>query len=557
MIGKLRLISGLVLFVFVLGHFLNHALGIISLGAMDGGIKYTVEPWRTLPGTIIILSALLVHVLLAFWALYSKRTLRMSFGDVAQICLGILIPILISGHVLATRGSYEAFGFEGGYSYQLYTQWVRNPINGFLNVLTLLIVWVHACLGWHFWLRLRPWYQELKTYAFALALIVPLLAITGIISGGFKVLRLAESEKWVAGILRRISKNADALKSLISENESLIQYTIIGLLAAIACIHLVRWLISSLPGGEKLQYRDFSFTSKREVKLKQNTSVLDLLRQSNIPHASVCGGRGRCSTCRVRVDKGLDKVAPPSAVEARILKRIGAAPNVRLACQIRPKQTLSVTALLAPEATAKDGFAAPQSHAGEEQNVAILFGDIRAFTKLSEAQLPYDTAFLLNRFFAAMGKAIEESGGHLDKFIGDGVMAIFGIDKPLDIGAREAIAAAKAMSLQLEQLNETLAQDIAEPLSIGIGIHCGRAIVGEMGYNKAVSLTAIGDVVNTASRLESMTKEFSAQLVVSKRVSKVSGIDFSEFPSHKVQIRGRVHDLEVHVIKNASVISLS
>jgi len=500
-----------------LGHFLNHALGIISLGAMDGGIKYTVEPWRTLPGTIIILSALLVHVLLAFWALYSKRTLRMSFGDVAQICLGILIPILISGHVLATRGSYEAFGFEGGYSYQLYTQWVRNPINGFLNVLTLLIVWVHACLGWHFWLRLRPWYQELKAYAFALALMVPLLAITGIISGGFKVLRLAESEKWVAGILRRISKNADALKSLISENESLIQYTIIGLLAAIACIHLVRWLISSLPGGEKLQYRDFSFTSKREVKLKQNTSVLDLLRQSNIPHASVCGGRGRCSTCRV----------------------------------------ISVTALLAPEATAKDGFAAPQSHAGEEQNVAILFGDIRAFTKLSEAQLPYDTAFLLNRFFAAMGKAIEESGGHLDKFIGDGVMAIFGIDKPLDIGAREAIAAAKAMSLQLEQLNETLAQDIAEPLSIGIGIHCGRAIVGEMGYNKAVSLTAIGDVVNTASRLESMTKEFSAQLVVSKRVSKVSGIDFSEFPSHKVQIRGRVHDLEVHVIKNASVISLS
>ena len=556
MTGKLRLISGFVLFVFVLGHFLNHALGIVSLSAMNNGLKYTVEPWRTVLGTAILTLALTTHVLLALWSLYNKRSLNIARGEVIQILLGILIPIMITAHVLATRGGYEVYGFEEGYAYQLYAQWIANPIRGFVNVSALLVVWVHACLGWHFWLRLKPWYQKLKPYALSLAIIIPVMALAGIVSGGYRVLRLSKNEKWVSRLLENVSREADGYVEFIYGNEDIIQLGMAGLLVLLLCAYVLRWMVSVLPGGEKLLYRDFSFNSKREIKLRSDTSVLDLLRLANIPHASVCGGRGRCSTCRVRIDRGQDTILPPSTEETKVLERIGAAPNVRLACQVRPSSTLAVTALLAPQATVSDGFAVARNHTGDEQDVAILFADIRAFTKLSESQLPYDTAFLLNRYFATMGKAIEESGGHLDKFIGDGVMAIFGIDKPLEKGSGEAIAAAKAMSIRLAQLNETLIQDIDEPLKIGIGIHCGKAIVGNMGYNRAVSLTAIGDVVNTASRLESLTKEFEAQLVVSQKTVEFSGIDFSAFPSEKANIRGRIDTLEVHMIEDASLLSL-
>ena len=556
MVGKLRLISGLVLFVFVLGHFLNHALGIVSLSAMNNGLKYTIEPWRTVLGTAIFTLALTIHVLLALWSLYNKRSLNIARGEIVQILLGILIPIILSAHVLSTRGGYEVYGFEEGYAYQLYAQWIANPIRGFVNASALLVVWVHACLGWHFWLRLKPWYQKLKPYAFTLAIIIPVMALAGIVSGGYRVLRLSKNEKWVSRLLENVSKEVNGYVGFIDGNEDIIQLGIAGVIVLLLCVYLLRWMISVLPGGERLLYRDFSFNSKREMKLRSGTSVLDLLRLANIPHASVCGGRGRCSTCRVRIDRGQDTILPPSTEETKVLERIGAAPNVRLACQVRPNSALSVTALLAPQATVRDGFAVARNHTGDEQDVAILFADIRAFTKLSESQLPYDTAFLLNRYFAAMGKAIEETGGHLDKFIGDGVMAIFGIDKSLENGTQEAIAAAKAMSVRLAQLNETLTQDIDEPLKIGIGIHCGKAIVGNMGYNRAVSLTAIGDVVNTASRLESLTKDFNSQLVVSRKTADNSGIDFSAFPSRKANIRGRVDTLEVHAIEDASLLAL-
>lgn len=556
MIGKLRLISGFILFVFVLGHFLNHAMGIVSLSAMDSGIKYTVEPWRTTLGTLIITLALGTHVLLAFWSIYSKRSFNIRRGEIVQICLGILIPIMLAAHVLSTRGGYEAFGLEEGYSYQLYSQWVAAPLYGFMNASALLVVWVHACLGWHYWMRVKPWYENVKTYAFAFALIVPLLAVTGIISGGFRVLRLSNSEKWVSGLLRNVSKEAQAYSDFIFGYEDMIQLTVVGLLFALLCVYSLRSLVTAYAGGEKLKYRDLSFNLQKELNLKSNTSILDLLRQENIPHASVCGGKGRCSTCRVRIDHGQDKIAPPNSEEAKVLERIGAAANVRLACQVRPSANLSVTALLEPQATASDGFAARRSNSGDEQDVAILFADIRAFTKLSETQLPYDTAFLLNRYFAAMGKAIEESGGHLDKFIGDGVMAIFGIDQPLEVGARQAIVAAKSMSNRLEQLNESLTQDISQPLRIGIGIHSGKAIVGNMGYNRAISLTAIGDVVNTASRLETLTKEYQTQLVISQKTVELSGIDFSNFSINKTEIRGRKEPLDIYAIDSANVLAV-
>ena len=112
--------------------------------------------------------------------------------------------------------------------------------------------------------------------------------------------------------------------------------------------------------------------------------------------------------------------------------------------------------------------------------------------------------FLLNRFFLAMGRAIEGEGGHVDKFIGDGVMALFGIDDTPRAGCRSALRAVRAMA-------GALGDELPAPLRIGIGLHAGPVIVGEMGYGRAASVTATGDAVNVASRLETMAKEFACQ----------------------------------------------
>lgn len=552
MISRLRLISGFVLFIFVLGHFSNHALGLVSLELMNNTLAYTVEPWRTIPSTVLILASLSIHAGLAVWALYARRSLRMKTWEVFQLISGFAIPILLAAHVLSTRGGYEAFALNEGYKYQLYAQWIAAPYRAIMVFAGLVLVWVHSCIGWHYWLRYKRWYNQAFPVISALAILIPTLAIAGIISAGFKVTRLSTDEAWVSGLLRKINKLGDTYISFINDNEIIIIGGVVAAVFSVLAIHFGRWVWKQKTSVMKLQYRALELDKRIELNVPRGRTVLEHLRENRIPHASVCGGRGRCSTCRIRVESNLENLPPLSLEEKTILQRIKADPNVRLACQLKLDHDLSVSALLRPDVGSNEALNQYRHKAGEEQEVAILFADIRAFTKLSESQLPYDTAFLLNRYFATMGKAIEEAGGHLDKFIGDGVMAIFGIDKPLQTGAKEAIIAAKLMSVRLAQLNETLVQDIEEPLRIGIGIHSGKAIVGNMGYNKAVGLTAIGDVVNTASRLESLTKEHKVQMIVSSETVQISQIDFFNQSAKNVSIRGRVDPIEVYAVSDAS-----
>ncbi len=556
MIGRLRLISGFILFVFVLGHFVNHSLGLVSLSLMNNALAYTVDPWRTVPGTILMLASLGVHAALAVWALYSRRSLRMKAWEFFQLFSGFMIPILLAAHVLSTRGAYEAFGLNEGYAAQLYVQWIGAPYRAFMIFSALILVWVHSCIGWHYWLRYKRWYNQAFPYLSVLAILIPTLAIAGIVSAGFKVTRLAKSENWVAGLFKKINKLGDEYLAFILENEMVIIGSVCVAVLSVLAIHAGRWIWKQRTNVIKLQYSALELDKRIELRVPRGQTVLENLRENRISHASVCGGRGRCSTCRIRVEGDVESLAPLTLEEKKILHRIKADPNVRLACQLKLDKDISVSALLRPNVGSKEALNQYRHKAGEEQDVAILFADIRGFTKLSESQLPYDTAFLLNRFFASMGKAIEESGGHLDKFIGDGVMAIFGIDTSLGVGAKQAVLAAKAMSERLETLNETLSQDINQTLKIGIGIHCGKAIVGNMGYNKAVSLTAIGDVVNTASRLESLTKEFGCQLIVSKKTTAFGKLDFSKIPLHEASIRGRVGPIQVYAVDDASALTV-
>jgi len=244
-------------------------------------------------------------------------------------------------------------------------------------------------------------------------------------------------------------------------------------------------------------------------------------------------------------------VPQPSVDEARVLKRVGAPADVRLACQLRPIGDLNIIPLLPPTVESTEGLLRPSSKQGSAQEMAILFADLRGFTKFSEHKLPYDVVFVMNQYFKAMGEAVEASGGHLDKFIGDGVMALFGIDATPARGCRQALDAAVAMSRALDELNQVLAHDLAEPLRIGLGIHTGPVIVGVMGYGKANTLTAIGDAVNTASRLESMNKEFHSELIFSEEVAARAGVDAGRFDQHEIEVRGRTTLLPVRIVQRA------
>jgi adenylate cyclase len=249
----------------------------------------------------------------------------------------------------------------------------------------------------------------------------------------------------------------------------------------------------------------------------------------------------------VRLVRGLDAVPPPSEAEQRVLARVGAPPDVRLACQTRPSSDVTVTPLVPPSIDA-GGALAPDARQGRERELAVLFADLRGFTRMAEHKLPYDVVFVLNRYFAAVGTAITGAGGVTNQFTGDGVMALFGIDGGPAVGSRQALAAAQAMVEGMARLNVELAGELKVPLRIGIGIHAGPGVVGWMGWGESFYLTAVGDTVHVAARLEQATKDFQAELVVSDDVARHAGVDLAGFPAHRLEVRNRTEPVAVRVV---------
>lgn len=252
-------------------------------------------------------------------------------------------------------------------------------------------------------------------------------------------------------------------------------------------------------------------------------TLLDASIHHRIPHLHQCGGRGRCTTCRVQVLDGLTHLSQPTPQERTVATRRGWDEFTRLACQTKVQGDVLVRRLLAnsQDIIVLDLEELYGGNAGEgkELDLAILVSDIRDFTTYSEQNLPYDIVHMLNRYFTAAAEPVLNNNGFIDKYIGDGILAAFGTrDESPEVACRNAVRAALGMLDAAKRLAPTLESEFNVPLHIGIGIHFGTVILGRIGHPGKRQITVIGDTVNTASRVEALTKEFQVPLLVTDSV---------------------------------------
>jgi adenylate cyclase len=550
-VRQIRLGCGLVLFAYLISHFLNHALGNISMDALATGLYYHAGFWQFLPVAIVFYTAALVHTGLGFWALYQRRQFRWKAIEPLQLVLGLSIPALIITHLAGVRLGETLFGHEKLYPQVLFAYWIVWPLKMWLMYAVMIIAWVHGCIGLYFWLRMKAFYKHAAPFLLAAAVLVPTLAMLGLYQGGRSVVE-GDSVEWRAENLSPRQVGTPVEQAVL---ESIEEDFLIGYLGLLGLVLLAR-------GARALNERrggmiTLSYGNGRTVRVPKGLSVLEASLRYNVPHASVCGGRARCSTCRIRIIGDCTSLPEPSSREAFVLNRVGAGsdPAIRLACQLRPETDLSFFQIFLPQITAASLRTSSPSRIGEERYLVSMFVDMRGSTKLAEKRLPFDTVFIVNRFLGAVSQAVIECGGQPNQFVGDGQLALFGLASDAQTACRQALKAAAMIAANVDELNLFLKHDLRDPIQFGIGINAGEVIIGDIGYRDHMVFTALGDAVNVAARLQDMTKSLACEAVVSDEVRVSAGLPADALPEQEVAIRGRAEPMIIRVVKKARTLS--
>ncbi|MEM7300959.1 MAG: adenylate/guanylate cyclase domain-containing protein [Pseudomonadota bacterium] len=424
-------------------------------------------------------------------------------------------------------------------------------MSGLRNALGLVVVWVHGCWGLFEWSRYKSWFNNKVAIAYAaLFPLVPILALLGYLSAGREIAPKTLDGEWMEQYYASLGVESFEWIGEIGRAIDLFYWAFLIVLLSVPIVRFVRILAQ-----RRLDLVEIDYLDGPTIKHPQGDNLLDISIKHEVPHASVCGGKGRCSTCRIRLLQHSGQ-NPPGEREKRVLEGVDAGTGVRLACQFVPTGSVQIARLFPAEARSEDAQNHTAHSSGVEKTVAILFADIRDFTQQSEQKLPFDVVYLVNQFAESMGEAITRSGGRIDKFLGDGLMALFGIDTSPQIGCRQALKAANEMLVELEALNTKLASSLDRPLKMGIGIHAGPVVLGDMGYGKVRSLSAIGDAVNTASRLESATKETGSVLCISKDVLNFADVELPEAAARSISIRGKQKELSIFALSSMNDIAI-
>jgi adenylate cyclase len=550
-VRQVRLACGLVLFAYLVSHFLNHALGNISLGALAVGIHYHILFWQFLPVSMVFYAAALIHAGLGIWALYQRRQFSWKAVEPLQLLLGLSVPALIISHLTGVRLARTLFGIEKLYPQVFYADWVVAPAKMWMLFALLIIAWIHGCIGLYFWLRIKVSFKRTAPFLLAAAVLVPTLALLGLYQGGRNIVQEGASVTWRAENLSPRNVGTPAQQDMLA---SIMDYFLIGYFGLIGLALAAR-------GARALHERrggmiTLSYGNGRTIRVPKGLSVLEASLRYRVPHASVCGGRARCSTCRIRVIGDCTSLPAPSQREAFVLDRVGADadPAIRLACQLRPEADLSFFQLFMPHTMSANAHASQSHRIGQERYLVSLFVDMRGSTQLAENRLPFDTVFIVNRFLGAVSQAVVECGGQPNQFLGDGQLALFGLGTNRQTACRQALKAAAAISANVAELNQFLEHDLSEPIRFGIGIHGGEVIVGDIGYRDHMVFTALGDAVNVAARLQDMTKSAGCEAMISEEVRTTAGLPADALPQQHVEIRGRTDPMIVRVVASTKML---
>ncbi|WP_377829243.1 adenylate/guanylate cyclase domain-containing protein [Bradyrhizobium lupini] len=549
-VRQVRLVCGVILFAYVVSHFLNHALGNISVDAMEIGVYYHMLFWQFLPVAIVFYTAALTHMGLGIYALYQRRQFRWRTVEPLQLVLGLSIPALVMAHVIGVRLGQTLYGHQKLYPQELYLFFVASNRIWTMTIL-LLIAWVHGCIGIYFWLRLKPFFTRAAPYLLAAAVLIPTLSLLGVYQGGRSVEVEADDGEWRTHNLTRRQLGTTAEAAMLDRITGGLTAGYLGLLALALLARGARALRERRGGMIALSYGN-----GKTVRVPKGLSVLEASLRHNVPHASVCGGRARCSTCRIRIIGDHGALPEPSQREAFVLTRVGTSdPSIRLACQLRPTSDLSFFQLFTAHTLSANTQASTPARIGQERYLVSLFVDMRGSTQLAEKRLPFDTVFIVNRFLGAVSQAVIENGGQPNQFVGDGMLALFGLSADPQTACRQALKAAAGIARHIDELNELLSHDLRQPIRFGIGIHGGEVIIGDIGYRDHIVFTALGDAVNVAARLQDMTKTLACEAIVSEEVRRTAGLADDALPQQEVAIRGRDEPMAVRVVADARELS--
>ncbi|MBK0402692.1 adenylate/guanylate cyclase domain-containing protein [Adhaeribacter sp. BT258] len=264
-----------------------------------------------------------------------------------------------------------------------------------------------------------------------------------------------------------------------------------------------------------------NFKGEQQISIEKGQSILKAALAAGIPHYHACGGRGQCTTCRVLVLKGEEKLTPPTSNEQAIKKVNKFPDNIRLACQTCVlEEGVEIQRLIRDEIDRfifVDDYAADTvGEIGELRKLALFFIDVRSFTPFLEANLPFDVIHLMRRILGIFKNCIVQYKGEIIDTAGDGLYAVFGLDSTIREATESAVLAGFKILEDLKIYNNTYVRPyFNHTFEVGIGVHVGNVVVGNVGIGLSHNLTVMGYPVNIAARLQAATKELNNNFVIS------------------------------------------
>ena len=362
---RLRLVSGLILFSFAL-HALHQSRARPVQHRHDAGGAAVALGGHALLAGHDRAARRAPHPRLARRSTSSLAARRCGCraGSWCRSCSALSIPFLLLPHIVNTRIAHVYFGVNDIYVYELARLW---PASAIIQSLLLVIVWVHGCMGIHFWLRLLPAVSPRRSRCcWRSAVIIPLAALGGFTVAGSDVAAAIEVPSVFANlkVLTRWPERRRRRQARLAAH--LVRFEFGG--GAGGRDRLRRLDVFRPPAGPKVTV---AYTAGPTVKVPQGPTLLEIsAADARCRTPSVCGGRARCSTCRVRIERGPFTLAAAGFPESVTLGSIGAPPNVRLACQIRPEHYLVVTRLLKSEAPGRKRAADRGGGFGRRREIA-------------------------------------------------------------------------------------------------------------------------------------------------------------------------------------------